>query len=268
MAIQQVPTSNNQQYTLNTKYTASDTSIVASSTLTGTVQAPGVCVVDRVDSNNGATPTKRTYYYFTGVSGSTLTGVSVADGTDQDHAVGAILEFVPDVKWAQSIYDALTKTVVASTGNLDTTKVVDLTTAQVLTNKDLSSGTNTLPTTAATLTGTQTLTNKRITKRVLALSAGSATPAINTDSYDVVKITAQNAAITSFTTNLTGTPVDGDTLRISITDDGTARALTWGTSFEASGTVALPTTTVINTRLDVGFFWNVATSKWRCVASA
>lgn len=117
------------------------------------------------------------------------------------------------------------------------------------------------------ISDTQTLTNKRITKRVLALSAGSATPAINTDSYDVVNITAQSAAITSFTSSLTGTPVDGDTIRISITDNGTARAITWGTSFEAS-TVALPTTTVISTRLDVGFFWNAATSKWRCVASA
>jgi hypothetical protein len=123
------------------------------------------------------------------------------------------------------------------------------------------------PTTLATLTGTQTLTNKRITKRVSSLSAGSATPAINTDTTDVVHITAQNAAITSFTTNLTGTPVDGDTLRISVTDDGTGRALTFGTSFEAS-TVALPTTTVASARLDMGFFWNTITSKWRCVAVA
>jgi len=134
-------------------------------------------------------------------------------------------------------------------------------------------GTNivlTLPATTDTLvakTTTDTLTNKRITKRVLPLSAGSATPAINTNLYDVVHITAQNAAITSFTSSLSGTPVDGDTLRISITDDGTGRALTWGASFEAS-TVALPTTTVASTRLDVGFFWNTETSKWRCVASA
>ena len=101
---------------------------------------------------------------------------------------------------------------------------------------------------------------------VLALSANSATPAIDTDSNSVVHITAQTADITSFTSGLTGTPVDGDTLRISIT--GTAAvALTWGTSFEAS-TVALPTTTVTTARLDVGFLWNTETSKWRCVAVA
>ena len=114
-------------------------------------------------------------------------------------------------------------------------------------------------------TDTQTLTNKRVTKRVLALSANSATPSINTDSYDVVHITSQTAAITSFTTNLTGTPVDGDTLRISITGTG-AVGLTWGSKFEAS-TVALPSTTVSTDRLDVGFIWNTETTKWRCIGA-
>ena len=114
-----------------------------------------------------------------------------------------------------------------------------------------------------TLNGVQTLTNKRITNRVLALAANSATPAINTDSYDIVEITSQTAAITSFTTNLTGTPVNGDFLEIRVTGTG-AVALTWGTSFESS-TVALPTTTVITAKLSIMFEWNSATSKWRCV---
>jgi hypothetical protein len=117
-----------------------------------------------------------------------------------------------------------------------------------------------------TLANAVTLTNKRITKRVLTLSANSATPAIDTDTYDVVHITAQTAAITSFTSGLSGTPVDGDTLRISVTGT-TAITLTFGTSFEAS-TVALPTTTVTTNRLDIGFIWNTETSKWRCLAVA
>jgi hypothetical protein len=122
--------------------------------------------------------------------------------------------------------------------------------------------------TTPTLAGVGTFTNKRITSRVLSLSAASATPAINTDLYDVVHITAQGStAITSFTTNLTGTPVDGDTLRISVTGSG-AVGLTFGTSFEASGNVALPTTTVAAARLDMGFDWNSETSKWRCVGVA
>jgi len=67
------------------------------------------------------------------------------------------------------------------------------------------------------------------------------------------------------TTNLSGTPTERQTLWIAITGTA-ARAIAWGTSFEAS-TVALPTTTVTTARLDVGFVWNTVTSKWRVVAS-
>ena len=116
-----------------------------------------------------------------------------------------------------------------------------------------------------TISAANTLTNKRVTKRVTALSANSATPAINTDNFDVCHITAQTATITGFT--MTGTPVDGDTLRISIT--GTASVpFTLGSSFEASGWVPLSTTTSGTARLDMWFFWNTETSKWRQVAAA
>lgn len=116
-----------------------------------------------------------------------------------------------------------------------------------------------------TNSGTQTLTNKRITPRV-STTASSATPTINTDNVDVFGLTAQTVDITSFTTNLSGTPVNGQRLWIYIVGTA-ARAITWGASFEAS-TVPLPTTTVSTNRLDVGFVWNAATSKWRCVATA
>ena len=115
-------------------------------------------------------------------------------------------------------------------------------------------------------TDTNTLTNKRITARSGTV-ASSGTPTINTDNVDYYSITALAAAITSFTTNLSGTPTIGQTLWISIKDNGTARAITWGASFEAS-TIALPTTTVISTRLDVAFIWNESTSVWRCVGVA
>ena len=112
----------------------------------------------------------------------------------------------------------------------------------------------------------QTLTNKWLQPRVLASTANSATPSVNTDNYDMMVITGQSLAISSFTTNLTGTPVNGQKLWIAITGT-TAVAITWGASFESS-TSTLPTTTVTTTRLDVGFIWNAATSKWRCVAVA
>lgn len=116
-----------------------------------------------------------------------------------------------------------------------------------------------------TISSTNTLTNKRRTERT-GTTTSSATPTINTDDVTFYSITALAAAITSFTTNLSGTPTEGQKLWIAITDNGTARAITWGASFEA-GAAALPTTTVISTRLDVGFIWNTVTSKWRCMAA-
>lgn len=113
-------------------------------------------------------------------------------------------------------------------------------------------------------TATQTVTNKRITRRVTATTQ-SATPAINTDNMDVSNITGLAQAITSMTTNLTGTPVNGDLLEIRITDNGTARAITWGTSF-ASTTATLPATTVISTMIRTLLEWNSTTSKWECLA--
>lgn len=115
----------------------------------------------------------------------------------------------------------------------------------------------------ASLTGTETLTNKRVTPRVGTV-ASHATPTINTDNVDVFTITAQAEAITSMTTNLSGTPTNGQMLLISIVGTA-ARAITWGASFEDGTLFALPTTTVSTTRLDTLLVWNAATSKWRCV---
>lgn len=118
-----------------------------------------------------------------------------------------------------------------------------------------------------TLTSSSTITNKRMTKRT-GNTASSGTPTINTDTTDKYLLTALAANITSFTTNLSGTPVEGDILWIEITDNGTPRTIAWGASFEASGTVSLPTTTVTSTKLSIIFGWNTATSKWRIMAAS
>lgn len=111
---------------------------------------------------------------------------------------------------------------------------------------------------------TQTLTNKRVTPRA-STTTSSATPTINTDDVDIYGLTAQAANITSFTTNLSGTPTNGQKLWIYIVGTDT-RTITWGASFEA-GPAPLPTTTVTTQRLDVGFIWNSVASKWRCMAT-
>lgn len=161
-----------------------------------------------------------------------------------------------------------------TTAGTNTASVVTVGGTQTLTGKTLTTpvissisntGTLTLPTSTDTLIGratTDTLTNKRITRRTGTV-ASAAAPAINTDNVDYFSITAQTEAITSMTTNLTGTPTTAQQLRVDITGTA-ARAITWGASF-ANGPVALPTTTVTTTRLYVLLEYDGTV--WRCMAS-
>ena len=110
---------------------------------------------------------------------------------------------------------------------------------------------------------TKTLTNKRITARVKTF-ATDATPDIDSDDYDAVTITAQAVAITDV--NVTGTPTNFQKLLFRIKDNATARAITWGSDFEA-GSVALPTTTEVSKTLMAGFIYDSVDSKWACEAS-
>jgi len=114
--------------------------------------------------------------------------------------------------------------------------------------------------TLATLAGTETLTNKRVVPRVL--SAANYTTdtgtSLNIDNLDEFIVTAQAGPLRF--NNPTGTPTDGQCLLIAVTGTA-ARALTYDTQFQAS-TVALPTTTVSTNRLNMGFVWAAATSKW------
>lgn len=119
--------------------------------------------------------------------------------------------------------------------------------------------------TVATLTATQTFTNKRITRRTATTNAPGATPTTVTDNVDIQIFTGIAANITSMSTNLSGSPSIGDYLMFWLTDNATPRTITWGGSFTAT-TISLPTTTVVSTRLRVGFQYNGST--WDCIAVA
>lgn len=111
---------------------------------------------------------------------------------------------------------------------------------------------------------TQTLTNKRVTPRNPGVTF-NATPTFNTDNMDIVKITL-TGAITNMTTNMTGTPTDGQSLLFDLIDDngGSAPyALGWG-AIVARGS-ALPTTTVKNKRLYVHCLYSTTAGSWGCV---
>jgi hypothetical protein len=110
-----VPLKNSVQHTLAGTLTIAETGTITLDSsvvleLQATATMKGLLVVDRVDVNGTLTPTKTEFISYTGVTGSTVTGLTraVAGTTAQGHAIGAIVEFVPDITWAQAINDVLT----------------------------------------------------------------------------------------------------------------------------------------------------------------
>jgi len=105
----------------------------------------------------------------------------------------------------------------------------------------------------------------RIQPRVLAYTLNSATPACNTDLYDVMIITGQTTSITSMSTNLTGTPFNSQRFYIAITLAAAtfSKSITWGSAFE-DPTGSLPSS-ITTSRKDMEFIWNAATNKWRLI---
>jgi hypothetical protein len=81
----------------------------------------------------------------------------------------------------------------------------------------------------------------------------------------MVVISAQAAALVL--ANPTGSPYQGQKLIVRIKDDGTARAVTYGTQYRAMGT-ALPSTTVLSKTLYLGLIYNTTDVKWDLVAAA
>lgn len=127
-----VPLKNRVQKVLQNTLTSGETGTITfttsvSSDLQASSDIPGILVIDRVDVNGNLTPSLTEYISFEGVSGSTVTGLTRGLGgtTDIGHSIGAIVEFVPDVVWADAINDVFTEQHDA-TGNH---KVIDWSTA-------------------------------------------------------------------------------------------------------------------------------------------
>jgi len=250
---------------------------IASPTFTGTVKAPALELEGttlKMLSLKNTDADSYTRMLFDGTGIDFLAGVGNAN---------AAIEALRDKFYIYDFTNSVTRMTIDGSGNIDffgtvrlpkTTEIFDTSADhkyQLAVSELTADRTVTLP----LLTGndeftfnahTQTLTNKRVTPRV-STEESSATPTINTDNVDAHSITALAADITSMTTNLSGTPTNFQRLMIRIKDNGTARAIAWGASFEAKG-VALPTTTVISKVLTVGFIYDTVTSKWGCVASA
>jgi len=70
----------------------------------------GILVIDRIDSQGNETPAKTEYISFETVGTNSVSTLvrGLAGTTNQDHSAGAIVEFVPDVVWADAINDVFT----------------------------------------------------------------------------------------------------------------------------------------------------------------
>lgn len=265
------PSKNYIQKTLSAELLAATTASASLSDVTGIQNLPGIMVIDRVDTNGVETPTKREVIKFAGTSSltvTTLTRNADGSGTAQAHAVGAIVEFCPDIMWAQSVYDALSQLVAVATGLLDTTKVVDLTTAQTLTTKTLTTPViaslyqdagktklmtvpNTASDTLAAIAATQTFTNKTIVQKVTSYTpdaAGTATLDLTTGGIHKITMPAGNITIAI------SNEAVGQCFMIEITQDATgSRTVTWFDTIRWSGGSAPTLTTTASKRDTFGF---------------
>lgn len=192
----------------------------------------------------------------TGDQTITLTGNVTGSGTGS---------FATTIASIPSGATAVTQTAGNNTTAVATTAFV--TTADNL-KANLASPTFTGTPAAPTATGgtktTQIATTAFVNTPAIQAVTSSAT-VTPTFANDQVNITAQAAALNL--ANPTGTAQDGWGIAIRIKDNGTARAITYGTNYRAIG-VTLPTTTVASKTLYLGCVWNAADTKLDVVAVA
>ena len=193
------------------------------------------------------------------VTGVLTTGSTIELGNASDTTLSRVSAGVAAIEGNNIVVNTSSPTLatITTTGNIELGNASDTTLSRSAAGVIAVEGV-VIP----SISSTNTLTNKRITKRT-GTTTSSATPTLNTDNVDEYYITAQTVDITSFTTNLSGTPTLGQMLYISVIGTA-ARAITWGASF-GNGPVALPTTTVTTTELSVLFKYDG--SVWRCFAS-
>lgn len=98
----------------------------------------------------------------------------------------------------------------------------------------------------------------------VAYITSSATPMYSIDSADSISITALAEAITNMSTYLSGVPYDFMPLTFRIKDNGTSRAIAWGSLFENKG-ATMPTATTLGKVHTVKFLYNSVTSKFGCI---
>jgi hypothetical protein len=180
------------------------------------------------------------------------------------------------VKYSGIIGSSATSlTVSGGTGSISVTAAKTLTATNTLTLSGTDSTTMTFPSTSATIartdaantfTGAQTFSNAVIyTNNAITASGNAATVPITAKLNTVTNNSAATLTITMTTTSAT----DGQMTIVRVLDSSAAaQTITWVNT--ENSTVSAPTTSNGSTTLPltVGFMYNSATSKWRCIAKA
>jgi hypothetical protein len=118
------------------------------------------------------------------------------------------------------------------------------------------------------LAGTMALTSDLagLASRTPAVQSVATAATVTPDAAnDGVVITAQAAVLTIANPTGSWSQLMGFVIRIK--DNGTARAITFGTNYRAT-TIALPTTTALGATLYLGFAYNSTDTKFDLVAKA
>lgn len=223
--------------------------------------------------NAGATALE---YYTPGAGSGTVTAVSIATANGfSGSSSGGATPALTIVAGAITPTTVNGLTISTTTGTFTLTNAKTLAVTNTLTLSGTDSTVMTFPTTTATIartdagqtfTGLQTYSNAvNYTNNAIAASGNAATVPITARIHTVTNNSAATLTITLTTTSA----VDGQLQMVRILDaSAVAQTITWVNTEDS--TVAAPTTSNGSTTLPltVGFQYNSATSKWRCIASA
>lgn len=190
--------------------------------------------------------------YATGLSGGSLTtplaNRGLEGGSAQAHSASASVKGVLTAGMWNNVIDALTNLVLKTTGLLDTTKVVDLTTAQALTNKTLTSPVINTGVSGTAIDTDGTLAANSDTKiasqKAVKTYVTASIPAANTDGWITVADTWVYASASTFTiAGVDRTAIYTKGTRLKFTQTTAKYAVVVASSFSTNTTVTIAVNT-------------------------